>query len=50
VLRHRIKPSFTAITEKRTVDQLIEGLLAALNGKKAAPAEPAAPAKGLFRK
>ena len=50
VLRHRIKPSFTAITEKRTVDQLIEGLLAALNGKKTAPAEPTAPAKGLFRK
>ena len=50
VLRHRIKPSFTAITEKRTVDQLIQGLLDALNGKTAAPAEPAAPAKGFFRR
>ena len=50
VLRHRIKPSFTAITEKRTVDQLIEGLLDALNGKKTAPVEPAEPKKGLFRK
>ena len=50
VLRHRIKPSFTAITEKRTVDQLIEGLLAELSGKKPAPAQSAAPAKGLFRK
>ena len=50
VLRHRIKPSFTAITEKRTVDQLIQGLLDALNGKTAAPAEPAAPTKGFFRK
>ena len=39
VLRHRIKPSFTAITEKRTVDQLIQGLISELSGK-----------KGLFKK
>ncbi|MBR4863112.1 MAG: MoxR family ATPase [Oscillospiraceae bacterium] len=30
VLRHRIKPSFTAITEKRTTDQLIHQLLVEL--------------------
>lgn len=39
VLRHRIKPSFVAVTEKSTSDQLIARLLEALNGKKAeAPA------------
>ena len=33
VLRHRIKPSFTAITEKLTADQLIQQLLAELKKK-----------------
>ena len=42
VLRHRIKPSFVAVTEKITSDQLITRLLEALNGKKAeAPAADA---------
>ena len=33
VLRHRIKPSFTGITEKLTADQLIQQLLAELKKK-----------------
>ena len=37
VLRHRIKPSFTAITEKLTCDQLIERLLPEVKGKKPSP-------------
>ena len=45
VLRHRIKPSFAAITEKRTADELISQLLAAMSDKKAPAAKPAAPAK-----
>lgn len=49
VLRHRIKPSFAAITEKLTTDDLIRQLLQELNGKKE-PAAPAAPAKGKWRK
>ena len=44
VLRHRVKPSFTAITEKRTVDQLIEGLLQALRKEGSSN-----PAKGIFK-
>ena len=39
VLRHRIKPSFQAVTEKITVDALIRELLAEVGGKK--PCEPA---------
>ncbi len=34
VLRHRVKPSFTAVTEQLSADQLIAGLLEELNGKK----------------
>ncbi len=42
VLRHRIKPSFRAITEKVSVDSLIYQLMLDINGKRpAAPAEPA---------
>ena len=37
VLRHRIKPSFAAITEKLTADDLIDQLIAEANGKKATP-------------
>ena len=40
VLRHRIKPSFTAITEKIPTDQLIYELLLEINGKRQAPAAP----------
>ena len=45
VLRHRIKPSFAAITEKIPTDELIHQLLLAINGKRPAPAKPAAPVK-----
>ena len=34
VLRHRVKPSFNAITEKMTTDELIAQLLLELKGKK----------------
>ena len=34
VLRHRIKPSFTAITEKIHTDDIITGLIDSLDGKK----------------
>ena len=34
VLRHRIKASFNAITDKITVDQIISKLISELNGKK----------------
>lgn len=34
VLRHRIKPSFTAITEKISTDEIINQLLFEINGKK----------------
>ncbi len=34
VLRHRIKPSFTAVTEKISVDDLIHELLLVVSGKK----------------
>ena len=34
VLRHRIKPSFTAITEKISVDTIIEKLLEEVSGKR----------------
>ena len=37
VLRHRIKPSFTAITEKIDCDAIITGLLDELSGKKREP-------------
>ena len=37
VLRHRVKPSFTAITEKIDADQLICRLIEELNGKKPSP-------------
>lgn len=36
VLRHRIKASFNAITDKITVDQIISKLISELNGKKSA--------------
>ena len=46
VLRHRIKPSFTAITEKIGPDELIRKLVIALSEKKAPVAQrPAAPEK-----
>ena len=46
VLRHRIKPSFTAITEKIDADTLIRKLVIALSEKKAPAAQqPAAPEK-----
>ena len=38
VLRHRIKPTFEAITEKYTNDDIITMLLGEMNGKKAAAA------------
>ena len=38
VLRHRIKPSFTAVTEKIPTDRLIYELLLEVSGKKPAPA------------
>ncbi len=38
VLRHRIKPSFTAITEKISTDALIRELIMEVSGKKSAPA------------
>lgn len=38
VLRHRIKPSFTAITEKLPTDRLISELILEVSGKKPAPA------------
>ena len=50
VLRHRIKPSFTAITEKIPTDELIHGLLQELSGKRNVPAAPTAPAKSKWRK
>ncbi|MBP3322302.1 MAG: MoxR family ATPase [Clostridia bacterium] len=34
VLRHRIKPSFTAVSEGLTADMLIDGLISELRGKK----------------
>lgn len=37
VLRHRIKPSFTAITEKVDCDAIITGLLNEISGKKRDP-------------
>ncbi len=39
VLRHRIKPSFAAISERKNADDIIKELLAELNGKKA-PSSP----------
>ena len=45
VLRHRIKPSFAAITEKIPADELIRELLLELNGKRQPSAKPAAPTK-----
>ncbi len=38
VLRHRIKPSFTAITEKISTDRLIHELLLDINGKRSVAA------------
>lgn len=37
VLRHRIKPSFAAVTEKITTDEIISRLLDEVNGKKREP-------------
>lgn len=50
VLRHRIKPSFAAITEKIPTDELIRQLLLELNGKRQPPVKPAAPNKTKRRK
>ena len=50
VLRHRIKPSFAAITEKISTDELIRQLLLELNGKRQPPVKPAAPTKTKRRK
>lgn len=50
VLRHRIKPSFAAITEKIPTDELIRQLLLELNGKRQPPVKPAAPTKTKRRK
>ena len=40
VLRHRIKPSFRAVTEKITTDMLIRRLLTEVSGKKQSDPEP----------
>jgi len=50
VLRHRIKPAFPAITEKKTADDLISDLLAMLgaDGATAKPAEDKKKKKSLF--
>jgi len=45
VLRHRIKPSFAAVTAKIPVDELITGIINELNPKKAAAPVEAQPAK-----
>ena len=45
VLRHRIKPSFAAITEKVPTDELIRQLLLDINGKRQPPVKPTAPKK-----
>ena len=50
VLRHRIKPSFTAITEKVPTDELIRQLLLDINGKRQPVAKPAAPTKNKHRR
>lgn len=51
VLRHRIKPSFTAITEKISTDTLIRELILEVSGKKPAPAPvPAAEPRKKRRK
>lgn len=50
VLRHRIKPSFAAITEKIPTDELIRQLLLELNGKRQPPVKAAAPTKTKRRK
>lgn len=42
VLRHRIKPSFTAITEKLSTDELIRRLLPEVRGKKPSVIQQAA--------
>ena len=42
VLRHRIKPSFTAVTEKLTADELIHRLLPEVRGKKPSVIQAAA--------
>ena len=38
IMRHRIKPSFEAITSGLTTDQLITELVSEMNGKKSVPA------------
>lgn len=50
VLRHRIKPSFTAITEKVPTAELIRQLLLDINGKRQPVAKPAAPTKNKHRR
>lgn len=50
VLRHRIKPSFAAITEKIPTDELIRQLLLEINGKRQPPVKPAAPTKSKHRR
>jgi MoxR-like ATPase len=46
VLRHRIKPSFRAITEKMSADVLITRLIALVSGKKVAVENTEAEGKG----
>ena len=50
VLRHRIKPSFAAITEKIPTDELIRQLLLDINGKRQPPAKPVASRKPMARR
>lgn len=50
VLRHRIKPSFTAITEKIPTDELIHQLILEVSGKKPAPVAPTVETKKRRRK
>lgn len=50
VLRHRIKPSFTAITEKIPTDELIRELILEVSGKKPAPVAPVTETKKKRRK
>lgn len=40
VLRHRIKASFEAITDKKTTDDIIRELIDEVSGKRVTPAEP----------
>ena len=50
VLRHRIKPSFNAITDKVGVDQIITKLIKELSGNKSAPATESNAKKSFLKK